>query len=112
VATRAQLADPLRARTGGYRKRLARRLGLRLRDLDGVSWEALEHYCRCKAAQSVLDPRDDPERAMRAANATHRAWVQLERRLREVGLDRGRRDGVADLADHLRANYGNGSVGR
>jgi len=96
---RAQAPDPLRARARGHRKVLAKQLGVRLTELDVLTREAIAVYCRCKATQSVIDPATDPERALRAANATSRAWHALERRLKAVGLDRGATRGRLTVAD-------------
>jgi hypothetical protein len=106
VAARAQAPDPLRARARGHRKVLAKNLGVRLTELDALTREAISVYCLCKATQSILDPARDPERALRAANATGRAWLALERRLREVGLDGGKPNGADALANHVRDTYG------
>jgi hypothetical protein len=85
---------------------LAKNLGVRLTELDPMTREAVAVYCRCKATQSAIDPSTDPERALRAANATGRAWHALERRLRAAGLDGGKPNGAAALEGHLRATYG------
>jgi hypothetical protein len=98
--------DRLAAAARAHRRRLARRLGFRLSELDGLTSEAVAVYARAKAAQALTDPEADPERYWRASNVVGRAWAALERRLREVGLDTAKPNGGDALANHLRDQYG------
>jgi hypothetical protein len=105
----AVAGDRLKASARAHRRQLARRLGLKLSELDGLTSEA----ARAKAAQALTDPETDPERYWRAANVVGRAWAALERRLREVGLDTAKQPNgagaVAALANHLRNRDGGAS---
>jgi hypothetical protein len=82
---------------------------VRLTELDPMTREAISVYCRCKAAQSVLDPAIGAEVYLRAQNATQRAYLNLERRLRAVGLDQANGgDPAAALRRHVAENYTDG----
>jgi hypothetical protein len=109
----AVAGDRLKASARAHRRQLARRLGLKLSELDGLTSEAVAVYARAKAAQALTDPETDPERYWRAANVVGRAWAALERRLREVGLDTAKQPNgagaVAALANHLRNRDGGAS---
>lgn len=105
---RSDAHDPLKAKARAYRRSFARRARLRLDDLDALTSERLAHFARCKAALTVLDPDDDPERYLRAQNATSRALLALETRLGAVGLDAGGADPEAALRRHVAENYTDG----
>jgi len=73
-----------------HRRRFLRHAGLRVADLDAIANAHLYHWAR---GQAVLDMRDAAGAAESkdywwAYNATSRAMRELERRLKELGLDK------------------------
>lgn len=97
-------AARVRARVRAHRRRFARRIGVRLTDLDAVTNERLTRWAHAMTRLEFDAEVDDPEVYWRAQNATARALGALEERVRELGLDRReRRD---DLADYLARTYG------
>lgn len=76
------------ARAKNHRRRFLRSIGVRAVDLDGIAKERLYDWAICAARRDMLPP--DAREAWTAANSTARALLALERRLREIGLDRGR----------------------
>jgi hypothetical protein len=88
-------------------------MGLRASELDPILAEYLEHIARGKA---ILSLREASQEAIGtesrdhwvAFNAVTRAIGQLERRLKELGLDRAKPAPGRKLEAHVRERYGNG----
>jgi hypothetical protein len=94
----------IRAKARGHKRRVLRSLRIKASDLDPLANEALNIYAQGRAKLDLVNAAD-PERSDKfywwAYNATGRAWERFERRLRELGLDRGSREET--LADVLAA---------
>lgn len=96
-----------------HRRRFLRRAGLRASGLDPILAEYLEHVARGKA---ILTLREASQEAIGTEsrdywvsyNAVTRAVRELERRLKELGLDRAKPQPGGKLAAHVRERYGNG----
>jgi hypothetical protein len=96
----------IRAKARAHRRRFLRQAGLRAGDLDAVAVAKLDLWARGQVRLDLWD--DNPGRNERdywtAFNATSRALQSLERRLRELKLGAGRRQGEA-LRAHLEQRY-------
>jgi hypothetical protein len=97
-----------------HRRRFLRRAGLRASDLDPILAEYLEHVARGKA---ILTLREASQEAIGTEsrdywvsfNAVTRAVRELERRMKELGLDRATPAPGRSLEAHVRERYGNGA---
>jgi len=83
----AQIAAKARA----HRRRFLRRIGLRASDLDALAAEYLALWATGKAQLDLREAGevDHGRDYWTAYNATKRALEKLEKRLHELGLDRG-----------------------
>lgn len=91
----ARSAAQIKPKARANRRRVLRNLGLRAGDLDGL---ALEYLRLWATGQAQLDLResggvDHGKDYWVAYNGTRRALEKFERRLGQLGLDRGRNGG-------------------
>ena len=91
-----------------HRRRFWRHAGLKVADLDAIANGYLHHWARGAA---MLDLRDqagavEAKDYWHAYNATTRAMRELERRLKELGLDRAAPAPGRKLEAHVQARYG------
>lgn len=102
----AYSAARIKAKAAAHRRRFLRHAGLKVADLDGIAAAHLHHWARGMAQLDLFDEAGIARRDYWVAhNATRRALDALERRLKELGLDRGRTKGRA-LHEHLQRAYG------
>lgn len=93
----------IKAKARAHRRRFLRNAGLAAGDLDAVAREYLSQWAETRA---VLDLRHEADATVArdywvAVNAVRRNLAQLERRMKERGLDRQVRTPEAELADYL-----------
>lgn len=81
----------IKAQARAHRRRFLRRIGLRAGDLDALAAEYLSLWAIGRAQLDLREAGgvDHGRDYWTAYNATKRALVALEKRLAELGLDRG-----------------------
>src|SRR5436190_7524891 len=100
----------IRAKARNAKRRFLNRQRLRAGDLDGVALAYLDGWARATAKVELWDEHDPLGAGSReyiaASNSARLFMVKLERRLKELGLDRSRPVTGAGLRAHLERNYG------
>lgn len=96
------------AKARAAKRRFLRQQQLRAGDLDGVAHAYLAGWARATAKAELWDEHDGMHGSreyIAASNSARLFMVKLERRLKELGLDRSRPVTGAGLRAHLERNY-------